>query len=281
MSTRILMIVSLLALVFVLIACTGLWLAGRRPPTVQAAPPTADPIVWVNEWKKPPPRLKHLAFASAAMGHKVGISILPPAHDQPAALIIFLHGKGGDETTDLPAFMNFIRPVMRELQLPEPLVVFPNGGLTGYRGNMATLIVDELMPYLDRHYRLLPDSRHRLLAGFSMGGGGAVRLTLQYPQAFGGAASWGGGVWHKDTGLFESVLARADLLHQLDVRLFLANGSNDRPQAFVPLEDVLQRAGVTSQRLEVEGVGHNMGDYFAQTGEPFTDFLRNLWVDRR
>lgn len=243
MSTRVLMIVSILALLFVLLACTGFWLVSGRAPVAPPAPVKADPIVWVNEWQKPPPRLKHLAFASEAMGHKVGVSILPPAHDQPAPLIIFLHGRGGDETTDLPAFMNFIRPVIRELQLPEPLVVFPNGGLTGYRGNMASMIIDELLPYLDRHYRLMPDRRHRLLAGFSMGGAGSVRLMLQHPQMFGGAASWGGGVWHKDAALFESVVERGELLRQLDPHFFLANGSNDRPQAFVPLEDVFEQVG--------------------------------------
>lgn len=241
----------------------------------QAAP--KEPVVWVNQWRKPPARLQHLAFPSAAMDHKVGVSILPPTHSEPAPLIIFLHGRGGDETTDLHAFMGLVRKAVAAQQLPEPLVVFPNGGLTGYRGSMATMIAEELLPYLEQHYRVLPEPRHRLLAGFSMGGGGAVRIALKYPETFGGAVSWGGGIWHKDTSLFESVAARGERLSQLKPQFLLVNGSDDRPNAFLPLAEVFQQVGVDHQRITLEGVGHNMGVYFQDSTDSFAHFLQPLW----
>jgi endo-1,4-beta-xylanase len=233
----------------------------------------------VNKWQNPPAGLQHLAFPSTAMGHKVGVSILPPAHQGPAPLIIFLHGRGGDETTDLWAFMPLVRKAVAAAQLPEPLVVFPNGGMTAYRGAMMTMIVKELLPYLEQHYRILPERRHRLVAGFSMGGGGAVHLALQHPEAFGGAASWGGGVWHGDIGFFESVVARSDLLRELDPQFLLVNGSEDRPNAFRPLIEVFQQVGIAYQPIILEGVEHDMGVYLQGSTEKFADFLRLLWAD--
>jgi enterochelin esterase-like enzyme len=278
MSIRTILIVSFVAFALVLAGCTATWLVGKRlPGTANPALAVPKTVKWVNDWNKPPPRLQHLAFPSEAMGHKVGVSILPPAHDKPAPLIIFLHGRGGDETTDLYAFMGLLRKVVAARGLPEPLVVFPNGGVTGYRGAMATMIVEELLSYLEQHYRLDPARNRRLLAGFSMGGGGAVRLQLQYPELFGGAASWGGGVWHRDAALFDSVLARADQMRELGPHFLLVNGSEDRPNAFAPLTEVFQQIGVAHKRVVFDGVGHHMGIYFDQSEEVFGEFLQELW----
>lgn len=278
MFVRAFTIFFIVVVVLVLAGCTASWVRGiRQPSAVRPLPITPKPANWVNEWKNPPPRLQHLAFPSEAMGRKVGVSILPPTHDKPAPLIIFLHGRGGDETTDLYAFMGLLRKVVAARGLPEPLVVFPNGGVTGYRGAMATMIVEELLSYLEQHYRLDPARNRRLLAGFSMGGGGAVRLQLQYPELFGGAASWGGGVWHRDAALFDSVLARADQMRELGPHFLLVNGSEDRPNAFAPLTEVFQQIGVAHKRVVFDGVGHHMGIYFDRSEEVFGEFLQELW----
>lgn len=112
-----------------------------------------------------------------------------------------------------------------------------------------------------------------------MGGAGAVQLQLQYPELFGGAASWGGGVWRRDTALFESVLARADLLRALDPHFLLVNGSEDGPHAFTPLTEVFQQIGVAHKRVVLDGVRHDMGDYFDQSEEVFGEFLQELWTN--
>lgn len=278
MLVRALIIFSIVAVALALVGCTASWLRGIRQPSIVNPPPAPSKAVkWVNDWKMPPSRLQHLAFSSEAMGHEIGISILPPAHDKPAPLIIFLHGRGGDETTDLHAFMGLLRKVVAAKGLPEPLVVFPNGGLTGYRGAMAIMIVEELLPYLERHYRLDPARNRRLLAGFSMGGGGAVRLQLLYPELFGGAASWGGGVWRRDAALFESVLARAEQMREFGPRFLLVNGSEDRPNAFAPLAQVFQQIGIAHKRVVFNGVSHHMGVYFDQSEDVFGEYLQELW----
>jgi predicted esterase len=274
MSTRTLLVFCLIIGLLLLAGFTAARLMDIRLPFLSKS------IVWVNEWEDPPPSLQHLAFPSEAMGHEVGVSILPPTHREPAPLIIFLHGRGGDETSDLSSFMPLLRRAIVDAGLPEPLVVFPNGGQTGYRGAMVTMIVEELLPYLEQHYRLSPDRRHRILAGFSVGGAGAVRLQLDYPERFGGAISWGGGVWHGDTDWFASVLARGDMLRTLDLRFLLVNGSEDRPAAFAPLIEVFEEAGIAHTRVVLDGVEHELGLYFDRSEDVFAEFLRELWAER-
>lgn len=49
-------------------------------------------------------------------------------------------------------------------------------------------IVQELKPYIDSHYRSLPDRHNTLIAGSSMGGLISIYALAQYPEVFGSAA---------------------------------------------------------------------------------------------
>ena len=55
-----------------------------------------------------------------------------------------------------------------------------------------TYIAHDLVARVDSVYRTIPDRRHRAVAGFSMGGYGAVYLPLKYPDIFAAGASFSG-----------------------------------------------------------------------------------------
>ena len=57
---------------------------------------------------------------------------------------------------------------------------------------IASYIGEELVAWGDEHLPSIPDREHRFLAGFSMGGGGAVSLLCRYPDTFSVALSRGG-----------------------------------------------------------------------------------------
>ncbi len=59
----------------------------------------------------------------------------------------------------------------------------------------------ELIPLIDRTYRTRADREGRVIAGFSMGGGGAVRLALKHPDLFSAAASWAAALGSRGGGL--------------------------------------------------------------------------------
>ena len=67
--------------------------------------------------------------------------------------------------------------------------------LHGYSGNADTwLIIKELVEYIDSHYPTRPTKFARAIAGLSMGGHGAMWLSMRHPDVFGAAGSMSGGV---------------------------------------------------------------------------------------
>jgi enterochelin esterase-like enzyme len=78
-------------------------------------------------------------------------------------------------------------------------MVFPNGGKkTEYRDwpeqNVLpeTMIIRELIPFVDSHYRTNPTPMARALEGMSMGANGALKLALKYPEMFGSVVAYAG-----------------------------------------------------------------------------------------
>jgi enterochelin esterase-like enzyme len=75
----------------------------------------------------------------------------------------------------------------------EMIVVMPNA-YNRFKGSMysssvtigdwETFIVKELVDYMDKNYRTIPDPRSRGLAGHSMGGYGTIRLGMKFPDVF-------------------------------------------------------------------------------------------------
>jgi enterochelin esterase-like enzyme len=52
-------------------------------------------------------------------------------------------------------------------------------------GNWEDFMVQELVPYIDANFRTLPTRDSRGIAGHFMGGYGAIRFGMKYPQVFG------------------------------------------------------------------------------------------------
>ncbi|MEZ5425858.1 MAG: alpha/beta hydrolase family protein [Pyrinomonadaceae bacterium] len=81
------------------------------------------------------------------------------------------------------------------------IIVMPEGN-NGWYTDSATVeddkyesyIVKELIPEIDRIYRTKAEKRHRAIAGLSMGGYGALKFGLKYPEMFALAGSFSGAV---------------------------------------------------------------------------------------
>ena len=94
-----------------------------------------------------------------------------------------------------PHFINV--PVLVDQALnagvKEMIIVMPDA-FTRYQGSMYSnsvttgdwedYIARELVAYIDAHYRTLADRTGRGLAGHSMGGYGALRIGMKYPEVF-------------------------------------------------------------------------------------------------
>ncbi len=116
----------------------------------------------------------------------------------PRPLLVFLHGKGEDEDSNLSGEMF---AALARLGSRAPLVVFPDGGEDSYwhdrrEGAWGRYVMDEVIPEAVR--RLRADPRRIAIGGLSMGGFGAYDLARLHPDRFcavGGdsAALWSSG----------------------------------------------------------------------------------------
>jgi putative tributyrin esterase len=81
----------------------------------------------------------------------------------------------------------------------EYIIVTPEGN-NGWYTDSATLkndkyesyIIKELVPEIDKKFRTLADRQNRTIAGLSMGGYGALKFGLKYPQMFALVGSFSG-----------------------------------------------------------------------------------------
>jgi S-formylglutathione hydrolase FrmB len=109
-----------------------------------------------------------------------------------------LHGYGGSYSNwiiRVPALKKYAD----DFQI---LIVCPDGNIgswyfdspldSNYR--YETHITAELIPFIDNHYRTIANIKGRAITGLSMGGHGALFLSLKHPDIFGAAGSMSGGV---------------------------------------------------------------------------------------
>lgn len=128
-------------------------------------------------------------FESESLGRWTTYNVLlPETGIGPFPVVIQLHGLGDDSRSWLDQ-SNLARYVS-----PLPLiVVLPGGETSGYvnwkesgrlhRQAFEDLIVRDIPNHLRRHFDV--SSSHWGIGGLSMGGYGAMRLGLKYPEMFG------------------------------------------------------------------------------------------------
>ena len=128
---------------------------------------------------------------------------LPPSYKKNAKqrypVIYMLHGytdsddKWMGPTKHWINLPSVIDKALAAKESREFIVVMPNG-FTRYHGSMYSnsvttgdwedFIAQELVAYVDSHYRTIASADSRGLAGHSMGGYGAMRIGMKHPEIF-------------------------------------------------------------------------------------------------
>lgn len=239
-------------------------------------------ISWVNPQIANVKGLTHKVLASKSLGHDVGYVVwTPPRYDAAEKVdypvIYFLHGAGGTEASDSGGFSSRVAGGIRDGWFPESICVFPNGGMSGYRGDVESMIVDELIPLIDRNYQTKAEAAGRTLAGFSMGGAGSVRLSILHPELFCAAGSWGGALsWRgsgEDSPLLPAAKSGAAKLKSNKFALLTINGDQDHAEGFTPLNKVLKPLGIPHQVVTLDDTKHNLGHYYERSADTMLEFL--------
>ncbi|MDR1455222.1 MAG: esterase family protein [Tannerella sp.] len=126
---------------------------------------------------------------------------LPPGYvesDQSYPVLYLLHGSGDDHTgwVQFGQVQQIADRAIAEGNAARMIVVMPdaNTGRKGYfndiRGDFdyEDFFFRELIPHIEKTYRVRGDRRYRAIAGLSMGGGGTVFYALHHPERFAAAA---------------------------------------------------------------------------------------------
>ena len=167
------------------------------------------------------------------------------------------HGWGEDETAWMnQGHANLIMDNLIAEGKIDPFIIVNTYGMTneikwgGMRDfkiePFQTVLVDELIPYVDENFRTMADAAHRAMAGLSMGGMETHTITLNKPDVFSSYALLSGGIYNPD-----------EIKDPSKVKLiFLSSGSKERPERILESVQKLKAAGFNAVSYVSPDTGH-------------------------
>jgi enterochelin esterase-like enzyme len=125
---------------------------------------------------------------------------LPPDYetsDRTYPVLYLLHGGGDDQTgwVQFGEVLHITDQALKEGKATPMIIIMPdaNTGQRGYSNNATgtwryeDFFFQELLPYVEKKYRIKAEKRYRAVAGLSMGGNGSFIYALHHPELFSSA----------------------------------------------------------------------------------------------
>ena len=167
------------------------------------------------------------------------------------------HGWGEDETAwSNQGHANLIMDNLLAEGKAKPFIIVMTYGMTNELkwGHMhefdwtafQKVLMDELVPYVDSHFRTLANRNNRAMAGLSMGGMETLNATMARPQVFGYWGLFSGGVY--DPAKLEGM--------EKPKHIFISCGSRENPDRVKESVDNLKKAGFNATSYVSDLTGH-------------------------
>jgi enterochelin esterase-like enzyme len=185
----------------------------------------------------------------------------PPGYEKDKSkkypVLYLQHGWGEDETAwSNQGHANLIMDNMIAEGKIKPFIIVMTYGMTnevkfgGIRNfkidSFQTVLVDELIPYVDATFRTIAKQSHRAMAGLSMGGMETHTITLNKPDVFSYYGLLSGGIYNPD-----------EIKDKSKVKLiFLSCGSKERPDGVKNAAAALKAAGFNAVSYISENTAH-------------------------
>lgn len=144
---------------------------------------------------------RDLSLSSRLMGREMSYRvILPLGYSDPRnrdanfPVVYLLHGYAGHygNWTDKTELRTYARLFQLIIVTPEGDNGWYTDSVTKPTDKYESYIVSELIPEIDKNFRTARTRENRFVAGLSMGGYGAVKFGLKYPETFAIAGSFSG-----------------------------------------------------------------------------------------
>lgn len=145
--------------------------------------------------------MDNLTLQSKILGMERKYAIYLPADYETSSrtypVLYLLHGGGDDQTgwVQFGEVLNITDKAVREGTATPMIIVMPDANTTlrGYSNNATgtwlyeDFFFKELMPFVEKKYRIKTEKRFRAIAGLSMGGDGSFTYALHHPELFSSA----------------------------------------------------------------------------------------------
>ena len=113
-------------------------------------------------------------------------------------VLYFLHGLFEHDTSWVnEGGKDILDEMLRQKRIGPFIVVLPDADNTFYvnsydgKVRYEDFFIQELVPYIDQHYRTIPTRLARGISGVSMGGYGSLHLAMRHPNVFGTVSAQG------------------------------------------------------------------------------------------
>jgi S-formylglutathione hydrolase FrmB len=139
--------------------------------------------------------IESLTFNSKS-GVKMNYTVYLPADyatsQRSYPVVYLLHGYSDNETgwIQFGEANRIADKGIAEGKIPPCIIVMPDGKLTWYCNSYdrkilwEDIFVNELMPFVEKEYRIRSSKEYRAIAGLSMGGYGALKLSMRHTDLF-------------------------------------------------------------------------------------------------
>ena len=236
------------------------------------------------EANKPVPHgeVRKVWYPSSTLGTQRRMHVYtPPGYEggsEKYPVFYLLHG-GGDEDSGWGTVgrAGFILDNLIAAKKAKPmLVVMPNGSLprpavapgsrpdarqrAAFQDRFTNELLKDIVPFVEKHFRVQAGPEHRALAGLSMGGGQTARVLTTHPDRFAYVAIWSAGLFGGDPAAYEKQNAAffkdAERVNKSVKLLAITVGDKDFAlNGSKALDELFTKHGIR-HKLTVTGGGH-------------------------
>ncbi len=135
----------------------------------------------------------------------------------------------------------------------------PGESMQSFGASFENIALNELIPYIEKNFKVYTDREHRAIAGLSWGGHQAFDIGLTHTNLFSGVGAFSGAifVWPgmqiKD--LWNGVFVDANKFNKEVPVLFMSNGTEEGIGG-MGLDKMLDDAGIKYTRYVSQGTAH-------------------------
>ena len=124
------------------------------------------------------------------------------------------------------------------------------GGFGGFSEGFKNVLFNDIIPMVEKNYRVIADPQHRAYAGLSMGGMQAREITLANPDKFAYVGSFSSGAWNVDQVKNSEGFAKKVKL------LFMSGGGKENMGCVEAAKNIKEQLGMNAVGYESPGTAH-------------------------